>query len=798
MKRKLLLFVIFTALLRNGNSQAPADLLLQWYQRAPLEKIWLHFDRDNYLAGETAWFKAYLYSDYQPDTISSVLYVELLNESSVILSRKVLPVMLASTYGQFELPDTLVTGMYLVRAYTPTMLNNGIDYVYKKKLFIFGKKPVKTEPAVTTHTILLDFFPEGGNLVSGFTNTIAYKATDEKGLPVNISGTINNSKGQEVASFSSYHDGMGMFELAPEAGEQYTARLNDAVPGKTYPLPVAAEKGVVFSIIPHPQGGFFEIHQRTDNPSLRAAYMIGQMQHHVLFRQELPAAKDETQGVLNTEKLNSGIMQVTVFTREGLPLAERLFFVNNKEYIRAAELRTDTLSFAEKGRNHFKILIKDTVQGSLSVSITDADYALSPQRPENIFSGLLLTADLRGYIHNPAWYLSSEDDSVKTAADLLMMTHGWRRFRWEELANKVKQPLPFADPSYITVTGRITLGGTNRGFSEKPLLALITAEGMRRNAQFITTDKQGNFKLDSLLFFGDARIFILDIRGKKSQYIDVKMTSDTLGRTYPVALPGPSFFAGASLPGQQQKMADDFDAIRKANGLMLEEITLKVKKKNPTDLLDEQYTRGAFSGTAEKTIDLVNSEEFATEANIFDYLQLRIPGLDVATDGNEYKLYYRQGPTISSLGPIPMTVYLNEIETDATVIATLPPSEIALVKLYSTFIGATGGGAGGAMAIYTRKGADITSSSRGDLITYQGFSVVKEFYVPDYKTDHSLLFKPDTRITLDWRPNIFVNNVNPVIPVSFYNSDRTKRFRVVVEGMTTSGKLISLEKIISK
>ena len=90
------------------------------------------------------------------------------------------------------------------------------------------------------------------------------------------------------------------------------------------------------------------------------------------------------------------------------------------------------------------------------------------------------------------------------------------------------------------------------------------------------------------------------------------------------------------------------------------------------------------------------------------------------------------------------------------------------------------------------------SDPLGSTISYEGFSVIKEFFAPNYKADPSLIFKPDTRITLDWRPNIFVNNINPIIPISFYNSDRTKRFRVVVEGMTTSGKLISVEQIISK
>ncbi len=797
MKTKLLLFLVFTCNSLFGFSQKPEELLLQWYQKAPVEKIWLHHDRDNYVAGETAWFKAYLYSDFQPDTLSSVLYVELFNEAGVMVTRNVFPVLLAASYGQIDLPDTLTTGIYQLRAYTPGMLNNGTDFIFRKRLHVYGKKVLKKEAAVAKG-VQLEFFPEGGNLVSGWVNAVAFKATDENGLPVELSGVITDSKGNEITRFSTYHDGLGMLELTPIKGEKYTAKSDLPVPGKTYLLPDCQEQGILLSLIPHPQGSFFEIHQRVTDPAMRAAYMIGQMQHHVVFRQELNGSKDEMQGVLNTEKLNSGILQVTVFSKEGIPLAERLIFVNNKEYIHSASIRTDTLSFDQKGRNHFKILVKDTVQGSLSVSVTDADYALTPYREENIYSGLLLTSDLRGYIHNPAWYFSADNDSVKMAADLLMMTHGWRRFRWQELAQQIKQPLAYADPSYITITGKVTLDGTNRPFGEKNLLALITAEGMKRNAQFISTDKQGYFKLDSLLFFGNARIFILDIKGRKSQYIDVKMTSDSLGRSFPVAIPGPAEFVTVNVKEKQKQLAEDFDAIQKANGIMLEGITLKVRKKSPAEELDDKYTRGMFSGMAQKTLDLVNTEQFISENNIFDYLMSRVPGLDVTSDGIEYKVYYRQGPSLSSLGPIQMTLYLNEIETDASVIATLPATEIAMVKVYSQFVAASGAGAGGAMAIYTRKGSDVVNSSRGDIIRYTGFTLVKDFFVPNYKTDPGLLNKPDTRITIDWRPNIFVNNINPVIPVSFYNSDRTKRFRVVVEGMTTSGKLISIEQIISK
>ena len=143
-----------------------------------------------------------------------------------------------------------------------------------------------------------------------------------------------------------------------------------------------------------------------------------------------------------------------------------------------------------------------------------------------------------------------------------------------------------------------------------------------------------------------------------------------------------------------------------------------------------------------------------------------------------------------------MTIFLNEIPSDADAIASIPPYEIALVKVYSTFVGATGNGAGGVLAIYTKKGSDLGSlPSSGELITYGGYSIVKEFYSPDYSVVKNN-DKADHRITLYWTPDILVDSIDPKIPVSFYNNDRTKQFKIVVEGVTADGKLLMIEKTI--
>ena len=73
-------------------------------------------------------------------------------------------------------------------------------------------------------------------------NTIAFKATNKDGMPATISGSIKSEAGKEMALFSSYHDGMGMFELKPEANEKYFAVLtNDAIINTLYLLPLIKE-----------------------------------------------------------------------------------------------------------------------------------------------------------------------------------------------------------------------------------------------------------------------------------------------------------------------------------------------------------------------------------------------------------------------------------------------------------------------------------------------------------------------------------------------------------------------------
>jgi hypothetical protein len=164
--------------------------------------------------------------------------------------------------------------------------------------------------------------------------------------------------------------------------------------------------------------------------------------------------------------------------------------------------------------------------------------------------------------------------------------------------------------------------------------------------------------------------------------------------------------------------------------------------------------------------------------------------------GNDYVLYYRGGKTMSLRSPVPMILYLNEMKVDAASIAAVRASDISLVKVYSNFVGAEHNGAGGVLSVYTKKGEDTYAAQVSSIyqVNYKGYSVSKEFYSPDYTVDVAEKYKTDNRITLQWIPDLFVSDIDPKLPIVFYNNDRTKQFKVVIEGMTTNGKILMIEK----
>lgn len=801
MRKKIFAIFALFFFLHESYCQKPVEALNNFSDRSPIEKVYLQLDRDAYAVGETAWFKAYMYSEFMPDTISTNLFLELADDSSHIVSRQVFPIFSSTANGQIDIPDSLKEGVYFLRAYSATMLNNNPDFIYNHPVYIFSRRH-DAHSLPKKSFIHLEFFPESGNLMSRENNVIAFKATNEYGLPVKVNGTVKNSKNETIVTFQSTHDGMGKFQMVALENEKYFATLENDNYQVKYNLPESCNKCIAFHIAQHLTGTVSYLLKQNTDADFHAAYIIGQSQNRIVFKQDLPASENLINGQIKTGNMSSGILQITVFNKDDMPLAERLVFINNREYLQDARLISDTLNFSNRGKNRFDLVLKDTVSGVFSVSVTDPRYDLYPIKQENIFSNLLLTSDLPGYINNPAYYFSADNDSVAEDLDLVMMTNGWRRFQWTQLIADKTTAAKYKDEGFIALKGTAKLSGERKNFSNKDILIFVSAFDSSSMIMNTKSDANGNFNIDSLLFFGDAHMLFFDSRkGFKSKNIDITMEHDSLRKFYSLPLLNSKELDALNKYNvASQSIKQNFsNEFFNSNVKLLPNIT--IKKKNSMQELESRYETSLFRSAAARTFDLTTENPIGL--NVFEYLTDRIAGINVVHGSSGYQVYDRDyGRTVQygqKGGPTPMTIYLDEMEVDPVWVSSIPLSDIALVKVFNHFIGGTGNSPGGALAIYTKKGDDVYKNNNwnaANRVTYHGYSVIKQFYSPDYTLDTTVRKNLDQRITLQWIPNLAINGINPKVPIVFFNNDRSRRFRIVIEGMTSTGKLESLEKIV--
>ncbi len=88
------------------------------------------------------------------------------------------------------IPGFLNSGNYILRAYTNWMKNFSPDFYFEQPITIVNTMKRLTISGSSKHNPVIGFFPEGGNLVAGFSSKVAFKAVDSNGTGLNCHGVI--------------------------------------------------------------------------------------------------------------------------------------------------------------------------------------------------------------------------------------------------------------------------------------------------------------------------------------------------------------------------------------------------------------------------------------------------------------------------------------------------------------------------------------------------------------------------------------------------------------------------------
>ncbi|HNG88879.1 MAG TPA: carboxypeptidase regulatory-like domain-containing protein, partial [Saprospiraceae bacterium] len=321
---------------------------------------------------------------------------------------------------------------------------------------------------IVLNRIDLQFFPEGGDAVAGLPCRMGFKALNEHGKPADVSGIVADSRGQKVASFSSWHDGMGAFDFQPQPGERYTAYLEEpAAAARAYDMPDARSQGFALRLREHTPGSLgFELNATRPGK----VYLVATSRDKVFYFNEIMlqdspmASGSKTSGSITrtlsipTHDLPIGIARFTLLDEKKTEVAERLVFLHRDRGLRF-DIQTDKPRYLPRETVRMRIRATDhagrPVQGQFSMGITDEpllNYADDKQG--HLLSALLLEQDLSGPVEEPNFYFDLKEPKAQQALDYLLLTQGWRRFAWKEVLNPA--PLAYTNqPERATVAGRL-------------------------------------------------------------------------------------------------------------------------------------------------------------------------------------------------------------------------------------------------------------------------------------------------------------------------------------------------------
>ena len=800
----------------------------------PREKAYLHFDNTSYYVGDTIWFKAYVTLAGQQifSQISRPLYVELVDQTGHITDKQIIKLTQGEGNGQFVLPHSMLSGYYEVRAYTRWMLAFSEPQYFSRTFPIYQltnsdklersittyelSPSMENRPLETKEKLSVRFFPEGGQLVEGVTSQVAFKAESKDEGNIELSGTIYTKEGAEISSFETLHDGMGHFKYTPSA-QPAVAKVD--FQGKKYELtlPQALPNGYVLSTVNNAGALLVKVSCNAATPQDTLAVFISHQGRPYVHQLISCRADTPQEFILPTRKLPAGVLQVSLINRAGNTLCERFVFSNPRAPLQlsAEGLKEVYTPYAPiRCELQVKNAKGEPISGDVSVSIRDAVRSDYLEYDNNIFTDLLLTSDLKGYIHQPGYYFASPSPRKQTELDILLIVHGWRKYDMSQAISTA----PFT-PLQLPEAQLVLNGQVKSTILKNKLKDIALSVIVKKDDQFITggtvTDENGRFTIPVEDFEGTTEAVIQTRKVGKERNKDASILID---RNFS---PAPRAYGYKELHPEWkdlthwQQKAENFDSlymdsIRKVEGLyVLDEVEIKSKRRQGNNMatkINEKSIDAYYD--VRRSVDLLrdNGKIVTTIPELMEKLS---PQFD--WDRSNDKLTYRQKPICyimdnHILSETETQMMLTEVDGLASIIISKGTGGIDDEIIQNTKMSEVTDSTGVDISKLDKYSVfyliplprrDVLNKSQTAVLgtrqtVIQGYTHALEYYSPAYPTKELYMDKVDKRRTLYWNPSVRTDENGKAV-IECYNNQYSTPVIIQAETMSKDGQIGSMK-----
>ena len=655
------------------------------------------------------------------------------------------------------------------------------------------------------------FMPEGGNLIAGVEQIVAFKAVGVDGHAVNVEGVVQTKSGEQVCNITTKHDGMGSFTLTAQPGETYIATLStkDGV-SRSFTLPTAVTTGCALKLEPDAENRL--ILHLLNTPDYPRAHLVAVVQSRGIVNYVVEDLSHSLR--IPLDKLRSGVAQVSIINKVSRTVvAQRLFFVRGS--VASATITPSVKKFAPREKVQLDFAVKNSagvaVKGDFVVSVTDADLLKKDASADNIFSFMLLNSELKGHIENPTYYFEADDAERNANLDLVMLTHGWRRYNVNTILEGKKPRIYYPFESEQSITGKVT---GNIGKIKNPSVMIF-----RNRKEYLgvhdlnSTNRFYITGVDS----PDTTTYVLQALNRNGSSDRVRIKVDPYVYPKAVAIARQVFQKAKPVSLTEEYMMRSKQNYFEDGGMPVVDIDVVEIVAQRVQTYDYSSSLNDFNTV---------SGDMTRFVSIFDALQrfrqLEVVGSDVYVVSKKGKSSVTVSQDSSDAGSngdndasggsdiadvevnmddkhdLMPAVYVNGQQMDMGVIDAYPMSEVISVSYLDKFESMAAGMSSetGAIILHVK---DINArekfliNSMAEVIV-PGYARPAEFYAPDYSVQNDRS-KKDNRTTIAWVPTLRSNSLGDA-SMSFWTADRQSNYRVVIEGITAEGELLHSEMIL--
>lgn len=743
------------------------------------EKIYLHTDKEYYLAGEILWFKVY-YTDQntnKPLDFSKLAYIEIIDKDQKPVLQAKVALNKGSGNGSLNLPAELLSGNYQLRAYTNWMKNSGPDYFFEKNITIVNTltKPEKFQSNDTADAIDIQFFAEGGQLVEGLPAKLAFRAIDSKGKGIEFKGLLIDEYNKPIINFKQLKFGIGSFSFTPLQGQTYRAKI-ELPDSRIVIKELNIEKAGYVMQLENTTNNQIKVSIHSSNDALNQKLLFFVHTRQEIKFNEMAILNDgKTEFLIDKSRLGEGISHFTLFNTSGQPLAERLFFIRPQSRLQI-EAKADHQQYSTRKKVIIDLSAKDETGLAADANASISVYSSVGTEPDaaDIFNYLWLKSELKGNVESPGYYLNNKDAIADEALDNLMLTHGWRRFVWEKVLSNDSTTVSYLpEIEGPIINGRISDTRTDKAASN--ILSYLSVPGKKLHLY-------GSRSNDN----GQIRFFTKDIYGPSEIVVQTNTQKDS---TYRIDIDSPFFGEYTSVNTTTPNLDE---GIRKQ--LLTQSVSTQVQNVYASDKLRTFYPAlvdsAAFYLKPDKRYLLDDFVRFSTMEEVLREYVAEVP---VTRQREDFSLWVIVRPHLTDIPKnVKPLIILDGVPVfdSGNKIIKYDPKKVRTIDVVSQnyFLGILDFESILNFTTYKGNLPDFQLDRKATIMDYDGLQLKREFYSPVYETvNQSTDRMPDFRNVLYWSPDIKIDSKGNKT-ISFYTSDQENAYTVFIQGLSTAGK----------